>query len=153
MRNIITSLGMAMVALVVGQNFANAAQPRGYMSGNMGQKCWYEQQAVQGKYLLDIPGKYYVLRFVDNKCMTSVGFEGDVNKMIINRAIGKAHSHDDADFGVRKSELFRTSVAQVRGQCMQSGRYPNIAVAVEYMESGGYFTGVTHSIALPPCKN
>lgn len=153
MKNIITSLSIAIVTVLVGQNPANAAQPKGYMSGNMGQKCWYEQQAVQGKYLIDIPGKYYVLRFLDSKCMTSVGLEGDINKMIINRTIGKVHSHDDADFGVRKSELFRTSVGQVRGQCMKSGKYPNIAVAVEYMESGGYLTGVTHSIALPPCKN
>jgi len=83
--------------------------------------------------------------------MATAGFDGDVNVRMINFAVSRWHSHEDAAFAVRLDELRKGSLLQVRGHCIQSKRYPQVGIAIEYFEQNGYIVGVKHSHTVGGC--
>jgi hypothetical protein len=83
---------------------------------------------------------------------SGLGFGLDTNKMLINNIISKWYSHADAAFQTRKSELYATSVLQVRGQCMQSEKYPAAGVVVEYKTNENSIFQVRHALSVGACQ-
>lgn len=128
-------------------------QPKGYILNDYGVKCWYTQTATRGAYFHTIPGQRATLTFDDPRCMRDNGLGLDINKMMINNIVARPYSHADANFQSRPAEMFKTSLLQVRGGCIQSGRYPAIAVVIEYLVSGSSIYEVRHAAGIGPCTN
>lgn len=136
--------------LAVGAQAASP-QPRGYITSATGKKCWYAQTAERTSHFHNIPATTWTLVFSDQRCMSAVGLDGEVNARQINTAIARWYSHADADFAVGLDELHRTSPLQARGLCMQSRTYPGVGVVVEYFAHDGYLSGVKHAPSVGAC--
>ena len=143
---------VAITGLLIATSLNAAPQPKGFIKNSTGHKCWFTQSKLRGTYFHQIPGDFAELKFDDATCMTADGLDGEINQMLINQAIGGWHSHPDAKFMARRSELMRTSTLQVRGQCMQSKTYPMAAVALEYTTRNTFYTSVKHAFSLGPCQ-
>lgn len=136
---------------------AQAQQLKGYIQNDNGEKCWYTQITTEADTYFHSDGitsNTSTLTFDDPTCMTDggTGLGLDVNKMMINNIITRPYSHNDADFQTRVSEMFPTSVLQIRGQCIQSKKYPIIGVTVDYIINNGSITQVKHGTAGGGCS-
>lgn len=127
-------------------------QPKGYIMNDSGGQCWYTQTAEYGAYFHSLPGNRATLVFDNPRCMSDSGVGLDINRMMINHIIVRPYSHSDASFKSRPDEMYKTSLFQVRGACIQSARYPAISVAIEYFVSGSSIYQVRHAANVGPCS-
>lgn len=148
---LIASFGLASIAIAGPQK----ALKRGFILNDNGQKCWYNQEFIDGQ-------KYFfkkhtqdtgVITFKDKKCMGSSDFGLDVNKMSINNIISKWYSKSDASFLTRADELYPTSQFQIKGKCIQSQTYPNIGILVDYKIENESIYKVVHGSSIQGCRN
>jgi len=129
-------------------------QPKGYIQNDRGGKCWYTQTTEQRvQYFQTSPNKTATLVFDDPLCMKQSEVGQQANMMMINNTITHPYSHPDAKFQTRVSELFKTSLFQVRGQCIQSATYPSIGVLVEYHQANASIHTVKHAPSVGRCSN
>ena len=129
-------------------------QPKGYIQNDRGGKCWYTQTTAQRtQYFQSIPNKTATLVFDDPLCMKQSEIGQQANMMMINNTITRPYSHPDAKFMTNPDELFKTSLLQVRGQCIQSATYPSMGVLVEYHQANASIHTVKHAPSLGRCSN
>jgi hypothetical protein len=158
-KKIITGL---FLSLLLGSGVASAGytfhgfQEKGYIYSGEGKKCWFTQKEVKSSYFSDggISGIVGVLTFDDSNCMSahSLGLSHMINKDMINMRISAWHSHSDADFKTKENELYGGSAFQEKGECMQSGTYPNIGVTIDYiLNKKGAIATVNHGSTVGGC--
>lgn len=129
-------------------------QSRGYIHNDAGAKCWYSQTTEQRtQYFQTLPNKTATLTFDNPRCMMPSELGLNANIMLINSVITRPYSHAGARFQTRVSDLFKTSLFQVRGQCIQSATYPIIGVLVEYHQANGSIYMVKHAPSAGRCSN
>lgn len=129
-------------------------QPKGFIQNDQGGQCWYTQVTTRGAiYFHSIPGTTSTLTFDDPMCMKEGALGQDVNKMLINIIIARNYSHSNANYKTRPGEMYKTSVLQMRGQCIQSATYPSIGVLVEYHQNKSAIYMVKHSASAGRCSN
>lgn len=128
---------------------------KGYISNDEGKKCWYKQTAKNSdKYFhKSLTSNTHTLQFDDSKCMADSGLGLGINKMMINNIITRSYSHDDAAFQTRSEELFKGSLLQTKGQCIQSKTYEIIGVTVDYIINNKSITKVIHGASAGSCSN
>jgi hypothetical protein len=155
-----SELQMTAISILILVGFGSPAiaqQAKGYIQNDEGKKCWYTQiKTADDTYFHSdgITSNTASLTFDDPLCMSDsgTGLGLDINKMMINNVITRTYSHADADFGTRVSEMFSSSLLQIRGSCIQSGKYPAIGVTVDYIISNNSITGVVHGPAANGCR-
>lgn len=127
---------------------------RGYISNDNGDKCWYKKTITEeNKYFhKSIPGPNAILIFEDEKCMSDKGLGLDINKMMINKTLAFWYSHSDAEFRTSPSDLYDSSLFQIKGKCMQSKKYSNIGVTIDYFIKDNTITGFIHGPSIQGCK-
>ena len=127
---------------------------KGYIANDEGKKCWYKQEIKKDVvfFTKKLPEDIRILTFDDPNCMSDRGIGLDVNKRQINFIITKPYSHDDANFQVNVSQLGSHSLFQIRGKCIQSKKYSNVIVSVEYTVINNSITKVVHGSGIAPCK-
>lgn len=145
-----------LLATLVGATatVAQAIQPKGYITNETGQQCWYRQAVDPApSYFHSLPGPHITLTFDDPKCMrdTGQGLGLDIAKMLINNNIVRNHSRPDANFATLPDQMYPSSLLQVRGQCIQSQKYPTRGVAVEYIIAGQAIKAVKHASTVAGC--
>lgn len=130
-------------------------QPRGFIPNDYGEQCWYTQIVKSGESYFheDLTGSYGVLTFDDPQCMAASELGLSVNKMNINNIVSKWYSHPDANFQTRESELYEGSQFQVRGQCIQSNKYPIIGITIDYIVRSGSIVEVVHGSSVGGCMD
>ena len=128
-------------------------QPKGYITNDQGQKCWYKQTPIpDNNYFHDkLTNTVGRIFFDDSQCMKDSGIGLDTNKMMINNVISKWYSHSDADFDTKNP--YKTSLYQTKGQCIQSRTYPAIGIAVDYLIRDNSIVMVFHGPTVQGCKN
>ena len=128
---------------------------RGYIQNDRGDKCWYEQRTdTESKYFYaELIGTVGRITFTDPQCMSDRGLGLDTNIMMINNIISRWYSHADAKFATRVSEMYKSSMLQRKGRCIQSRTYPAIGITVDYIIGKKSITGVVHGSALQGCTN
>jgi hypothetical protein len=146
-----------ILALVLGSSaFAGSSlfQQKGFIQNEQGEQCWYHQEVVEGSnYFHDgVTTNIGVLSFDDQTCMKVSELGQTVNKMRINNVISRWYSRSNANFQTRESELFRTSLLQKRGQCIQSKKYPAIGIVVEYEKNLESIVRVRHGMSAQGCN-
>lgn len=144
-------------SILAATSIVHAQQPKGYIQNDNGEKCWYTQTTKESDTYFHSDGvtsNTSTLTFDDPNCMadSGTGLGLDVNKMMINNIITRPYSHSDADFQTRVSEMFPSSALQIRGQCIQSKKYPIIGVTVDYIVKNGSITKVKHGPAAGGCS-
>lgn len=128
-------------------------QPKGHIANDSGKACHYSQTTTRGtKYFHQIPGSHSTLTFLDPACMKDSGLGLDINKMMINNVLARWYSHSGPAFKTEPKQMYRTSVLRVRGQCIQSGKYPGIGIAVEYTIRQNSITEVRHTATVGACE-
>lgn len=150
-----------LLAGLAGLLFTNAAMGagnlpgKGYVQNDQGEKCWYTQTVdPKSTYFHGaITATVGTIRFDDALCMSDSGVGLEINMKMINTVISRWYSHSDAKFMTRVSELFKGSLFQKRGQCMQSQTYPIMGVVVDYLIKGDSIVGVLHGPSVQGCKN
>lgn len=138
----------------LGSPYPAGALKKGYITNADGAQCWFFQggKTNQISYFYEsTKGSYGVLVFDDPRCMSAEGADEIINKMMINNVIVRRYSHSDANFSTRVPEMRATSAMQVRGQCIQSRKYPAIGVMVDYIKESKSFTHVVHGAAVNGC--
>lgn len=127
---------------------------RGYISNDNGDKCWYNKTIKEKNTYFhnSIPGTNAILTFEDPHCMSDKGLGLDINKTMINKTITFWYSHSDADFKSNLSDLYDSSLFQIKGKCMQSNKYPDIGVTIDYFIINNSITGFIHGPSLQGCK-
>ena len=153
-----TVLYICVIVFGICQSTAHAQQPKGYIQNHKGEKCWYTQITTEAATYFHSDGitsNTSTLTFDNPTCMADDGesFLLDVNKMMINNVITRPYSHSDANFQTRVSELLPTSLLQIKGQCIQSKKYPLIGVTIDYIIRNRSITQVKHGPAAGGCKN
>jgi hypothetical protein len=148
------------LALIIGimASTSNASADflrKGYIANDEGKKCWYKQTAKNGdKYFhKSLTSNTHTLEFDDPKCMADNGLGLGINKMMINNIITRPYSHDDAAFQTRSEELFKGSLLQTKGQCIQSKTYAIIGVTVDYLIKNSSIVKVVHGASAGSCTN
>lgn len=135
-----------------GQVSAGSYPSQGYIQNDSGPKCWYTQKTdKKSKHFFGIPHIARTLTFDDPYCMSKSEFGHEVNKFSINSVISRWYSHRDAAFLIRVSETRKRSLYQKRGRCIQSGTYPNLSIAVDYMLRKDSIVSVIHGRAVQGC--
>lgn len=129
------------------------AQPKGYIQNDTGKKCWYKQSFKKdGSYFFNsLKGGLAIMIFDDPSCMGDSGLGQDVNKMMVNNVISRWYSHKDANFGTRAGELYPGSMLQTKGKCIQSKKYPNVGITIDYKVENGSIIRVYHGSAVRGC--
>ena len=142
---------------------------RGFVLGANGQKCWYKQiYEIDGKYFLAQSNQFMTntdvrtMTFDDPGCMISKGLENeqdmgdiieDINKKMIAGLITKwwkgSYTHKDAEFDI--DNLRTPAMFQSKGQCIQSKKYPIIAIAIDYIIESDSIAKVVYSPAVGGC--
>jgi len=155
MRNIsivLTGLSLILVSGIVSAD-TSKFQKSGFIGNGDGGKCWYKQRVVDGSthFHGTMTSTIGEIVFDDTKCMSDTGLGMDINKMMINNIISRWYSHSDANFDTKK--LYKTSMAQKKGQCMQSRTYPIIGITVDYIVSDNSIVKVLHGPSLQGCKD
>jgi len=132
---------------------SNKFQSKGFISNDNGEKCWYQQEVLNDqKYFHEsMTSTIGEITFDDAQCMKDSGIGLDTNKMMINNIISRWYSHADANFDTKN--LYKTSMAQQQGQCMQSRTYPIIGITVDYIVSDRSIVKVLHGPSLQGCTN
>jgi len=128
---------------------------KGYIQNDRGEKCWYTQiTKSDDRYFHDkLTSNTYTITFDNPKCMADSGVGLIVNKMMINNIITRWYSHSDSDFQTKADELYKGSLYQVKGQCIQSRTYPIIGVTVDYIVKESSIVKVIHGQSAGPCSN
>ena len=141
-------------SIILSAASANAqSQRRGHINNIDGEACRFEQTVQNEQYLHKINGLTGNLVFDDPHCMKTEGSARDINMRQIANFITRPYSHRDAAFQTRVSQYRSSSALQERGVCIQSRKYPNIGVVVEFQISNGHITGVKHSTAVQGCTS
>ena len=83
--------------------------------------------------------------------MSAKGIAREVNEMMIANFISAPYAQPDAAFATRPGEFYAGSLLQIRGICIQSTTYPNVAVVAEYQVKGDFIVGVKHALAVQGC--
>lgn len=128
---------------------------RGYIQNDKGEKCYYMQVVLEDNNYFHGSMKETdgIITFDNPNCMADRGLGLDVNKMLINNIISRWYSHRDANFLTHPSEMFKGSLLQKKGKCIQSKKYPNIGIAIDYFIKNNSITGVIHGSTILGCKN
>ena len=136
----------------------------GYLYGFGGHECRYVQVATSGSgpdyFAEGHQASVTLMVFDDAVCMTytdDISNAGDRIKVLamiyaqtqVNQQLARWYSNPDADFMTDPDELQRPSIAKLKGWCMQSRKYPYIAVAIEYFTDEGGLRSVIHDLTLP----
>jgi hypothetical protein len=127
-------------------------QERGFVSNDAGAKCGYRQTVISGALHFHgdaIATTIGEIVFDDPQCMADSGQGLGANKSMINKLISTWYSHPDANFDT--TNLRKTSLYQVVGECMQSRSYAAIGVAIEYIVENQSITKVVHGPTLEGC--
>lgn len=123
---------------------------RGYIKNVDGEKCWYKRSInKKEKYFHNLTSITDTMVFENKTCMENDDI--GVNVMMINNVVSRWYSHSDANFQNRKFEMFETSRSQKKGRCIQSKKYPNIGIAIDYI-GGKYIRSVKHTGTVQGCK-
>lgn len=141
------------VALLLAAPTTAQIQPRGHINNIDGVACTFTQTERREQYLHSVSGITRNLVFDDPNCMKTDGLSGDVNQMMIANFITRPYSHRDAAFQTRTREFYKSSALQVRGVCIQSRKYPIVAVVAEFQIDNDRIVGVKHSTAVQGCTN
>ena len=130
---------------------------QGFIPNDNGLSCRFTQVTEEGaKYFFrGMTGVIGKITFDDPDCMSDSGVGLDTNKMMINIAVSKWYSRDDANFATRSSEVHKGSMDQVKGQCIQSRTYRRIGIAIDYLVSldGQSIVGAIHSGTVGGCTD
>ncbi|GEM_PF-1909029 len=124
----------------------------GFVVNAAGQQCRYRQKVVSnalhfhGDAISTTIGE---MTFDDPRCMQVTDDEPDAGKVAINRLIATWYSHPDADFDTE--HLYKTSLYQEVGVCMQSRSYAAIGIAIDYVVEDGHIVRVFHGPTLEGC--
>jgi len=150
--------GLVLFSIFI--NGATVAGPtgalkKGYIQNDKGENCWYTQiEKENNTYFHDaLKGTNGVITFINPTCMSDSGIGLDVNKMLINNIVARWYSHSDADFKTRASEMYNGSPMQKKGKCIQSKRYPDMGITIDYFITGNSITGVIHGSSVLACTN
>ena len=129
------------------------SQRKGYFQNDKGQQCWYVQRVeAESKYFHgSIKGQRGIITFDNPRCMRDSGLGLAINKMLINNVVTRWHSHADAAFQTRVEDLYPSSMMQKRGYCIQSKKYPQIGVTIDYVVQGDSITQVFHGGSFQGC--
>ena len=129
------------------------ALSKGYIQNNKGVKCWFAQVIKENNtYFHDsLKDTNGIITFDNPTCMTGIGFDLDINKMMINNIVSKWYSHSDANFQNRVTEMYSGSALQKKGQCIQSKKYPLIGITIDYFIKDNSITGVIHGSSVQGC--
>ncbi len=146
---------IAFVLIATTSMGAGNMPSKGYVQNDQGEKCWYTQTVDPKKEYFhgSLPATVGTIRFDDATCMSDSGIGLETNMMMINNVISRSYSHSDAKFMTRASELFKGSMFQKRGQCMQSKTYSAIGIVVDYQIKGDSIVGVVHGPSVQGCTN
>lgn len=131
------------------------ALKKGFILNDQGQKCWYTQEFrdqvvyFTKKHTQDIG----IIRFDDKNCMAESELGFNINKTNINKLISRWYSHKDANFLTNSTELFSSSMLQLKGECMQSQTYSSQGILVDYIIEGNSVTEVVHGSSVGGCHN
>ena len=150
----ITIIGIFLVfAIGVSNADTGKFQKAGFISNGDGEKCWYQQRVIDESthFHGTMTSTIGEIVFDDAKCMSDTGMGMDLNQMMINNIISRWYSHSDANFDTRN--LYKSSMAQKKGQCIQSKTYPIIGITVEYIVTNGSIVKVLHGPSLQGCTN
>lgn len=150
-----------LLAGLAGLLFTNAAMGagnlpgKGYVQNDQGEKCWYTQTVdpKSNHFHSALTATVGTIGFDDATCMSDSGIGLETNMMMINNVISRWYSHSDAKFMTRASELFKGSMLQERGQCIQSKTYSAVGIVVDYQITGDSIVGVVHGPSLQGCEN
>jgi len=128
---------------------------KGNIQNHNGQDCWYRQSVdKENRYFFGSLAQGVGMLIFDNpSCMAGSGFEMDVNKMMINNIISRWYSHSDAQFKTRVREMYKSSLLQKKGQCLQSSKYPVMGITIDYLIEKGSIKGVIHGGSVSGCTN
>ncbi len=134
---------------------AGSMPGKGYVQNDQGEKCWYTQTVdPKSNYFHSaLTATVGTIRFDDATCMSDSGIGLETNMMMINNVISRWYSHSDAKFMTRAAELFKGSMLQERGQCIQSKTYSAVGIVVDYQIKGDSIIGVVHGPSLQGCTN
>lgn len=145
-----TALGLLLSAVsMAGPEKFPAA---GFVVNAAGQKCSYRQKIIpdalhfHGDAISTTIGE---MTFDDPTCMKDAGDGPDANKVAINRLLATWYSHPDADFD--SENLYKSSLYQEVGVCMQARSYAAIGIAIDYVVEDGYIVRVFHGPTLEGC--
>ena len=127
---------------------------RGYIISQSGEKCWYTQSIQENSHHFfgRATQNVTVMTFDEDDCMSyKDDFQLAVNEQQINNIISRWYSHPDAAFMTNPGKLKAPSGLQTTGWCMQSTKYPLIAITIDYISNDGAITEVMHGQGLQ-CK-
>jgi len=148
---------LLMLFFISGAIFAGqtGALKKGYIQNDKGKKCWYTQVVKENNTYFhgSLKGTDGIITFDNPNCMSDSSLGLDVNKMMINNVLSRWYSHPDAKFQTRVSEMYKGSMLQKKGGCIQSKKYPIIGITVDYLIKGGSITGVIHGSSAGGCTN
>ncbi|MBW2090940.1 MAG: hypothetical protein JRI34_02300 [Deltaproteobacteria bacterium] len=85
--------------------------------------------------------------------MSDRGLGLNINKELINKMISRWYSHSDANFQTRIPEMFKGSLMQKKGKCVQSKTYPLMGIMVDYIIEDNCIIQVIHGSSFQGCKN
>ena len=124
---------------------------RGFVKNEDGRKCWYNQRFIRNnRYFHDkLYGTNGIMVFDKPNCMKDT----NINKMMINNVISHWYSKSDARFMTRMDELYKGSMLQKKGMCIQSQKYPIQGITVDYLTGGGNVLRVIHGTSIQGCTN
>lgn len=127
----------------------------GYIQNDQGEKCSYRQVIKQNNtyFHSSLKGTNGIITFDNPTCMTDSGLGLNANKMMINNIISRWYSNSDANFKTRVSEIYNGSLMQKKGNCIQSTKYPNIGIMVDYFVENNSIKGVIHGSSVQGCLN
>jgi hypothetical protein len=152
MNRIIKNLSVAFTLALLAGPVVAQNQYKGHVINIDGQKCTFSQTTSAESYLHSLQANTGHLVFDNPSCMSAKGLALDVNKMMIANFITGPYAQPDASFETRTGEFKKSSALQVRGICIQSATYPNLAVVAEFQINGEHISGVKHAMAVQGCK-
>lgn len=130
------------------------ALKRGYILGDTGQKCWYNQEYKDNVvYFTERHTQNIgVMTFDSASCLKDSGLGLDANKMMINNIISRWYSNSDANFQTHPLDMHKPAKPQIKGHCIQSKTYSTQSIAVDYIIQKDSIAGVTHGSNALGCK-
>jgi len=152
-------IGLALIPLILYSSISLSGGEeylrKGAIQNYNGESCWYKQTVEKkNQYFFGrLTQMVGILTFDNPDCMSGSGFEMDVNKMMVNNIISRWYSHSDAKFKTRVPEMYNSSPGQVKGQCVQSSKYPIIGITVDYIMSNNSISKVIHGSSIQGCAN
>lgn len=129
------------------------ALKKGYIQNDKGEECWYTQIIKENNnyFHATLKGTNGIITFDNPNCMSGRGLSMDVNKMMINNILSRWYSRPDAAFQTRVSEMYNGSALQKKGRCIQSKKYPDMGITVDYFIKDDSIVGVIHGNSVLGC--